>query len=129
MAAEDPDRLRFIAAPGPSVVVGINDVGDRFRLTLNKVAVVEPDAPLPNLPVACAVWEPEPDFATSAEAWILAGGPHHTVLSTAVGTPEFRDLAAILSTELVVIDESTTIPAVQNELRWSAAYHRLAARL
>ena len=126
---EDPVRLRFTAAPGPAVVVGINDMGDRFRLTLNKVAVVEPDAPLPNLPVACAVWEPAPDFATSAEAWILAGGPHHTVLSTAVGTPEFRDLAAILSTELVVIDESTTIPAVQNELRWSAAYHRLAARL
>jgi L-arabinose isomerase len=38
------------------------------------------------------------------------------VLSTAVGTPEFRDLAAILSTELVVIDDTTTIPAVQNEL-------------
>ena len=82
-----------------------------------------------NLPVACAVWEPKPEFATSAEAWILAGGPHHTVLSTAVGTPEFRDLAGILSTELVVIDDSTTIPTVQNELRWSAAYHRLAGRL
>ena len=37
------------------------------------------------------------------------------MLSTAVGTPEFRDLAAILSTELVVIN-TTTIPAVQNEL-------------
>ena len=78
---EDPVRLRFTAAPGPAVVVGINDMGDRFRLTLNEVAVVEPDAPLPNLPVACAVWEPKPDFATSAEAWILAGGtaPHRAV--------------------------------------------------
>ena len=56
---EDPVRLRFTAAPGPAVVVGINDMGDRFRLTLNEVAVVEPDAPLPNLPVACAVWVPE----------------------------------------------------------------------
>ncbi len=126
---EDPVRLRFTAAPGDAVVVGINDMGDRFRLTLNEVTVVEPDAPLPNLPVACAVWEPKPEFATSAEAWILAGGPHHTVLSTAVGTPEFRDLATMLSTELVVIDASTTIPSVENELRWSAAYHRLAARL
>ena len=126
---EDPVRLRFTAAPGPAVVVGINDMGDRFRVTLNEVTVVEPDAPLPNLPVACAVWEPKPEFATSGEAWILAGGPHHTVLSTAVGTPEFRDLATMLSTELVVIDASTTIPSVENELRWSAAYHRLAARL
>ncbi len=126
---EDPVRLRFTADPGAAVVIGINDMGDRFRLILNEVAVVEPDEPLPNLPVACAVWEPAPDFATSAEAWILAGGPHHTVLTTAVGTPEFRDLAAILSTELVVIDDSTSIPELENELRWSAAYHRLAARL
>ena len=59
----------------------------------------------------------------------MTGGPHHTVLSTAVGTPEFRDLAAILSTQLVTIDDSTSIPSIQNELRWSAAYHRLAARL
>ena len=48
---------------------------------------------------------------------LAAGGPHHTVLSTAVGTPEFRDLATMLSTELVVIDASTTIPSVENELR------------
>ena len=126
---EDPVRLRFTADPGSAVVIGMNDMGDRFRLILNEVAVVEPDEPLANLPVACAVWEPAPDFATSTEAWILAGGPHHTVLSTAVGTPEFRDLAAILSTELVAIDASTSIPAIENELRWSAAYHRLAARL
>ena len=42
---------------------------------------------------------------------------------------EFRDLATMLSTELVVIDGSTTIASLENELRWSAAYHRLAARL
>jgi L-arabinose isomerase len=42
---------------------------------------------------------------------------------------KFRDLAAILSTEPVVIDGATTIPSLQNELRWSAAYHRLATRL
>jgi L-arabinose isomerase len=79
--------------------------------------------------VACAVWESRPSLATSAESWLLAGGPHHTVLSTAVGTEEFRDLADMLRTELVVIDANTTIPGIQNELRWSAAYHRLAARL
>jgi L-arabinose isomerase len=126
---EDPVRLRFTAAPGPGVVVGISDLGDRFRLTLNEIDVVEPDEALPRLPVACAVWEPKPSLATSAESWLLAGGPHHTVLSTAVGTEEFRDLADMLRTELVVIDADTTIPAIQNELRWSAAYHRLAARL
>ncbi|MBR7742042.1 L-arabinose isomerase [Phycicoccus sp. BSK3Z-2] len=127
---EDPVRLRFTAAPATdAVVVGISDMGDRFRLTLNEIDVVEPSEPLPNLPVACAVWEPKPDFATSTESWILAGGPHHTVLSTAVGTAEFRELAEMLRTELVVIDGGTTIPGMRDSLRWSSAYHRLAARL
>ena len=38
-----------------------------------------PPAELPALPVARALWVPRPDFATSAESWLLAGGPHHTV--------------------------------------------------
>ncbi len=126
---EDPVRLRFTAAPGAAVVVGISDMGDRFRLTLNEVEVVEPNEALPRLPVACAVWEPKPDLSTSAECWLLSGGPHHTVLSTAVGTEEFRDLAEILRTELVVIGADATPDSIQRELRWSAAYHRLAARL
>ncbi|KRF21804.1 hypothetical protein ASG95_20430 [Phycicoccus sp. Soil803] len=75
------------------------------------------------------MWEPRPSLATSAESWLLAGGPHHTVLSKAIGTQEFRDLADILRTELVVIDADTAVPGLQQELRWSAACHRLAARL
>ncbi|WP_343991424.1 L-arabinose isomerase [Terrabacter terrae] len=126
---EDPVRLKFTAAPGPGVVVGMSDLGGRFRLTLNEIDVVEPDEELPRLPVACAVWEPRPSLSTSAESWLLAGGPHHTVLSTAVGTEEFRDLAEMVSTELVVIDADTTTDSLRQELRWSAAYHRLAARL
>ena len=54
---------------------------------------------------------------------------HHTVLSTAVGTAEFRELAEMIGTELVVIDASTTIPGIRDSLRWSAAYRRLAAGL
>ena len=126
---EDPVRLRFTAAPGPAVVVGISDMGDRFRLTLNEVDVVEPDQALPCLPVACAVWEPRPSLATSAECWLLSGGPHHTVLSSALGTQAFRDLAEMIGIELVVIDGGATPDSIQRELRWNAAYHRLAARL
>ncbi|WP_353951355.1 L-arabinose isomerase [Knoellia sp. S7-12] len=126
---EDPVRLRFTGAPGPAVIVGISDMGDRFRLTLNEVEVVEPDHALPKLPVACAVWEPRPSLSTSAECWLLSGGPHHTVLSSALTTQEFRDLAEIIGTELVVIDADATPDSVRRELRWTAAYHRLAARL
>src|SRR5918998_1132451 len=104
---EDPVRLVFDAATGPATVLGICDLGDRFRLVLNEVDVVEPDEPLPSLPVARAVWEPKPDLAMSAEAWLMAGGPHHTVLSQSVGTEELTDFARMIGVELLVIDAGT----------------------
>jgi L-arabinose isomerase len=122
---EDPVRMVFDAKPGPAVVLGICDVGDRFRLVLNEITVVEPDEPLPKLPVARAVWEPQPDLATSAECWLTAGGPHHTVLSAAVGTEELSDFATMVETELLVIDSATTDRQFGNEIRWNQAYHRL----
>ncbi|HEU4907244.1 MAG TPA: L-arabinose isomerase [Propionibacteriaceae bacterium] len=123
---EDPVRLVFDAEPGPAIVVGICDLGDRFRLVLNEVTVVEPDEPLPNLPVARAVWEPKPDLATSAESWIAAGGPHHTVLSMAVHTDELVDFANLLGIELLIIDGSTNRRDFANQIRWNQAYYRLA---
>ena len=126
---EDPVRLKFTAAPGPGIVVGIADVGDRFRLIANEIDVVEPDEPLPRLPVACAVWEPHPNLHTSAECWLTAGGPHHTVLSTAIGREELEDFAAMARTELVVIDNNTTTGEFATRLRWNQAYHRLAQGL
>ena len=123
---EDPVRLVFTAAPAQAVVVGLSDLGDRFRLTANEVEVVAPDEPLPKLPVGRAVWKPRPDFATSAESWLLAGGPHHTCLSSAVGIEALTDFARMAGVELVVIDGTTTARSFANELRWSSAYHRLA---
>jgi len=101
------------------------DMRDRFRLTANVVEVVPPDADLPNLPVARAVWKPEPDLATSAEAWLTAGAGHHTALSTQVGVDVFADFADIARTELLVIDRDTTARAFAREIRWNQAYYRL----
>ena len=126
---EDPVRLKFTATPGDAVVVGLADMGDRFRLVANEVEVVEPDEPLPKLPVACAVWKPRPDLRTAAESWLAAGAPHHTVLSSALGIDALWDFAEMVRTELVVIDGSTTARGFANELRWSQAYHRLAQGL
>ena len=126
---EDPVRLVFDAAPGPAVVVGITDVGDRFRLVLNEIDVVPPDEPLPRLPVARAVWEPKPNFRTSTQAWLTAGGPHHTVLSSAVGTEELADFADMINTELLVIDADTRMRRFADEIRWNKAYYRLAGGL
>jgi L-arabinose isomerase len=126
---EDPVRLVFDAAPGPAVVLGLADVGDRFRLVGNEVEVVGPDAPLPKLPVARAVWKPAPDLRTSTEAWLTAGGPHHTVLSTALTAEHLWDFAEITRTELALIDATTTVRRFTQELRWNQAYHRLAEGL
>ncbi|WP_258725985.1 L-arabinose isomerase [Cellulomonas sp. NS3] len=123
---EDPVRLVFDTDPGPGVVVALSDMRDRFRLTANAVDVVAPDAALPNLPVARAVWRPQPDFATSAESWLTAGAAHHTVLTTAVGVEAFEDFAEIARTELLVIDADTTRRGFREQVRWNAAYYRLA---
>ena len=126
---EDPVRLRFTAAPGDAVIIGICDMGSRFRLVANEVHVIEPDHDLPNLPVACAVWEPLPTWSTSAEAWLMAGAPHHTVLTTAVTTETIEDFAAMTDTELLVIDDSTTVRGFAHELRWNDVYHHVAVGL
>ncbi|MGW0857159.1 L-arabinose isomerase [Streptomyces sp. NPDC002690] len=126
---EDPVRLVFDAAAGPAVVVGLTDLGDRFRLVANEIDVVAPTEPLPALPVARAVWRPRPSLRTSTETWLTAGGPHHTVLTTALGAEHLDDLAEMLRTELVLIDESTTPRQFARELRWNQAYHRLAGGL
>ncbi|GAB2978899.1 L-arabinose isomerase [Saccharothrix stipae] len=126
---EDPVRLVFDAASGPAVVVGLADLGERFRLVANEVEVVPPDEPLPNLPVARAVWKPAPSLSTSAESWLTAGGPHHTVMTQAVGAEVLRDFANMVATELVVIDKDTTTSSFSDRLRWNQAYFRLAQGL
>jgi L-arabinose isomerase len=123
---EDPARLVFTADPGPGITVGWSDLGDRFRWVANEIDVVEPSEPLPRLPVARAVWEPRPDFATATEGWLTAGGPHHTVLSTALTSEHLWDLAEMSGTELALIDGDTTIRRFTQELRWNQAYYRLA---
>lgn len=123
---EDPVRLVFTADSGPGIVVALIDMRERFRLVANVVAVVAPTAPLPRLPVGRAVWRPEPDFTTSAAAWLTAGAAHHTVMSTALSLEAFEDFAEIARTELVVIDRGTNLRELARELRWNQAYYRLA---
>ena len=126
---EDPVRLVFTAGTGPAVVAAMLDLGDRLRLIVNEVELVPPDEELPRLPVARAVWKPEPDFATATEAWLEAGGPHHTVLCRAIGSDVFADLARIAGVELLVIDASTRMRDFVNELRWNEAAYRLGREL
>ena len=102
-ARDDPVRLVFTARPGPAVNAALVDLGDRFRLLVNEVDVVEPPQALEKLPVAHAVWRPRPNLAVAAEAWLMAGGPHHTVLSDQLDAEVFSDFATMLGIELVLV--------------------------
>ncbi len=57
----DPVRLIFDANTGPAVGASILDMGQRFRMVVNKVDVVSTEFPLPKLPVARALWLPRPN--------------------------------------------------------------------
>ena len=119
----DPARLVFTAKEGPGVAATVVDLGDRFRMIVNEVDCIKPEADLPKLPVASAFWIPRPDLKTAAAAWIYAGGTHHTAFSFALTREYLEDYAEIAGIELLLIDSETTIPQWKKELRWNDAYY------
>lgn len=123
---EDPVRMVFTADPGQGMVVSLADMGTRYRLTANVVDIVEPLQDLPQLPVARAVWKPRPSLDVSAECWMESGAAHHTVMTNAIGVDAFRIFAELAHTELLVIDENTTVNEFKKEVRWNKAYFQLA---
>jgi L-arabinose isomerase len=118
---EPPVRLVFTASPGPAVNASIMDMGDRFRLLVNAVDVVEPENALPKLPVARALWIPRPNLKVGAAAWIYAGGAHHTGFSHALTLEHMEDFAEIAGVEFVRIDADTRLYQFRQELRWNRA--------
>ncbi len=122
----DPVRLVFTSRIGPAVVASLVDMGGRFRMVANKVQVLQPEQPLPKLPVARAIWKPEPDLKTAAVSWILAGGAHHTGFSLDLTSEHLRDFAEMAGIEFLLIDEATTVPQFKKELQWNDVYYRIA---
>lgn len=121
---EDPARLVFTSKPGKAVATSLVDMGNRFRLIINEVECLPQDIPMPNLPVASAFWRPEPNLATGAESWILAGGAHHTAFSYDLSAEQMGDWAAAMGIEAIYIDKDTTIKNIKNELRWNAIAYK-----
>jgi L-arabinose isomerase len=95
----------------------------------NVIDIVEAEHALPRLPVARALWKPRPDMRTAVEAWLSAGGTHHTVLSRALDPEPLADLAEMADVEFLLIDETSTVPAFRKELRWNQSYYHLARGL
>lgn len=116
---EDPVRLVFDSQTGPAINASLIDLGPRFRLIVNQVDVVPNDEPLPKLPVARALWIPQPNLKVAAATWILAGGAHHTGFSLSL-TPEYmEDFAEIAGIEYLLIDKNTMVTGFKKELLWN----------
>lgn len=113
---DDPARLVFEGHEGKAIVVSLVDMGGRLRLIVQDIEAVKPIYDMPNLPVARVMWRAMPDLRTGAEAWILAGGAHHTVLSYAVTAEQMEDWADMMGIEFVHITKDTTISELKQQL-------------
>jgi L-arabinose isomerase len=125
----DPVRLVFNVSDGPAINASLIDMGNRFRMIVNEVDVIQPDKPLLKLPVSSAVWVPRPNLKTAAAAWILAGGAHHTGFSQVLTREHMNDFAEISNLEFLVIDNNTNLLEFKKELRWNEMYYHLSRGL
>jgi L-arabinose isomerase len=125
----DPVRLVFDAKTGPAVNASVVEIGNRLRMIVNQVDAVPADTPLPKLPVARALWIPQPDLKLAAAAWIHAGGAHHTGFSFDLTAEHLEDFADMAGMEFLLIDKSTTVSSFKKELRWNDLYYHLAKGL
>ena len=112
------------AAQKYGVKATIVDLGNRFRLITSEVECIEPK-PMPKLPVASALWVPQPTFEIGAGAWILAGGTHHSAFSYEITAEYWEDFAEITGIEFVNIDKDTTISKFKQQLRNNEVYFML----
>ena len=126
---DDPARLVFNVPAGPAINASLVDMGNRFRMIVNSVDCVVPDADLPKLPVARALWIPQPDLKVGAASWIYAGGAHHTAFSQAVTAEYMEDFSEMAGIECVHIDRETNLKDFKKELRWNEMYYLLAKGL
>jgi L-arabinose isomerase len=119
-----PARFVFDVAQGRGVNASLVDMGGRLRMIVNPVEVIKPQ-PLPKLPVARALWIPEPNLEVGAAAWILSGGAHHTSFSMALDVEYLEDFTEMLGIEFVLIDKGTNIRDFKKELKFNDVYYHI----
>ncbi len=117
-------RLVFTSKTGPGIKATVIDLGNRFRLIAQDVECIEPK-PMPNLPVASALWVPQPTFEVGASAWILAGGTHHSAFSYDITAEYWDDFAEMTGIEFLHINKGTDILSFKKEIRANEVYYML----
>ena len=117
-------RLVFTSKQGSGIAATIVDMGGRFRLIAADVECIK-SKPLPKLPVASALWIPQPNFEVGAAAWLIAGGTHHSAFSYDI-TPEYwEDYAEIADIEMLHISKDTTLESFKRDVRINEIYYLL----
>ena len=121
----DPVRLVFNVMGGKALNASLIDLGHRFRLLVNEVEAVTPVHTLPNLPVARVLWKPLPNMEMACNAWLNAGGAHHTVFSQNISAEILHDFAEIAGIELALINkEMRNINQFKNEIRQNEVIYK-----
>ncbi len=121
---EDPTRLIFTAKTGKAINATIVDMGNRFRMIVADLEAVDKPQEMPNLPVGHAFWKLQPTFDIGTQAWILAGGAHHSVFSLDLDADMLRTFAEYFDIEFIHINENTNLADLKNELRWNEVAFR-----
>jgi len=121
----DPARMVFNGKAGKAIAASLIDLGDRFRLLVNDVDAVNVEKDMPRLPVARVLWKPQPSLHEAAEAWILAGGAHHTAFSFDLTAEHMLDWAEMADIECVLINKNTNMLEFRNNLRLNDIIWRL----
>lgn len=116
-----PARMKFEGKAGAAICVSLVDMGGRLRMIVNDIEAIEAVGKMPNLPVAQIMWKPLPNLKTSSEAWIYAGGAHHTVMSYSLNAEHMRAFAEMAEIEFIHINSSTEINSFKERLLLSDA--------
>jgi L-arabinose isomerase len=77
------------------------------------------------LPVASALWIPEPTFEVGVGCWMNAGGTHHSCFSFGLTDEYWRDYAEIADIECCIINKDTDIERFRQDLRVNEIYYML----
>ncbi|PJG82319.1 L-arabinose isomerase [Caviibacterium pharyngocola] len=121
---EDPTRLIFTAKSGPAINTTIVDMGNRFRMIVADLEAIEKPQAMPNLPVGHAFWKLQPNFDIGTQAWVTAGGAHHSVFSLDIDAEMLRIFAEFFDIEFIHINKNTELATLKNELRWNESAYR-----
>ena len=121
---EDPARLIFTGKTGPAIATSLIDLGNRFRLIVQDVDCKKVEKPMPKLPTGTMFWTPRPNLKVGTEAWIYAGGAHHTAVSFDLTADQMADWAEAMGIECVIIDENTNLRDFKRDLMLGEVYWR-----